>query len=95
MKPKYRFYEVVKVATEFKYREVAGLQGVILGMSQNGQDMWGYAVSIDELDETWDILETDLEFTGIIHTRDDYYDKLVMKVLVDPITGEGEIKSIT
>ncbi len=91
MAAKYQFYEVVRICEHCQFKEIAGLRGAVLGIAQNSQGEWGYAVSIDKLDETWDLPESDLEPTGIMRTREEYYDESSIRVVVDPKTGEGKI----
>lgn len=63
MKNKFDFYEIVKVVSpEIIYSEIYGLEGVIMGMSQNDDGSWGYAVSVNEI--AWDVNEEYLVKTG-------------------------------
>jgi hypothetical protein len=89
---KYKFYEVVRV-NEKHYRSMfVNKEGAILGMSQNEQnDMWGYTLTFDDLPETYGFEEEELEPTGKMKKREDFYDGSSVTVVVDPDTGEGRI----
>lgn len=97
-KPKYQFYEVVRInatkpdSIQRGISKVNGLEGAILGMSQDSQGIWGYAVSIYSLETVWDILEHELEPTGKMDSRDTFYDGSSISVEVNPDTGEGRLK---
>ncbi len=97
MKNLFNFYEVVKVIdnSDSKLESIFGLEGTILGMSQDEESgQWGYAVSISPINETWDIEEQFLERTGKTRKRSDFYSGETIRVKVDPKTGEGYIATI-
>jgi Immunity protein 31 len=75
MNSKFNFYEVVKVVSPASsLQTINGLEGIVLGMSVNEQGAWGYAVYISNQEETWDVMETELQATGIFQTPADFYD---------------------
>ncbi|MFQ3245975.1 MAG: hypothetical protein ACI9SP_002624 [Arenicella sp.] len=90
----YDFYEVVKVVTSrSELTEINGSEGAVLGMAQNDHGDWLYAVHILGSDEGWDVMENELVSTGKMMSREDFYDGESVVVEVDPITGEGKLKS--
>src|SRR4051794_21777343 len=92
MNPRFQFYEIVKTKLDPALpKEVIGLEGAILGMAEETDGIWGYAVHIYALDALYDIREPFLEPTGRSSSREEFYDGSVLKVLVDPETGEGKI----
>ena len=91
MKAQFQFYEIVRVAAHYEGVDVVGLEGAILGMSDDERGDWGYAVHLFTLRETWDFPESDLESTGKIGRREDFYDGSAIKVFVHPDTLEGDI----
>ncbi|ETX06705.1 Imm31 family immunity protein [Candidatus Entotheonella palauensis] len=92
MPAKFQFYEVVKVVSaKPELSEISGLTGVIMGMSENEDGHFGYAVSIFDVDEGWCAMEEDLISMGTYMRREDFYDGSSVRVRVDPETGEGHI----
>lgn len=92
MQPKYQFYEIVRVTTQLpKLNKIAGMEGAILGRSEESIGNWGYAVYIYSLQETWDVPENALEATGRMDRRETFYDGASISVRVDPETGEGKL----
>ena len=92
MSNKFQFYEVVKVVSvNPKLSEIAGKFGAILGMAQNDDGTWGYSVHVFNEEDGWDVMESDLEATGKIMRREDFYDGSSIRIRVDPETGEGSI----
>jgi hypothetical protein len=91
MASKYQFYEIVRVSEQCVREQVAGLEGVILGMAQDEQGRWSYAVHLYELGESWHLFEDELEPTGRMSSREEFYDGTHITVVVDPETGEGRI----
>jgi hypothetical protein len=87
MKSKYEFYEIVKV----RAGSVAGLEGAVLGKAQGESGEWYYAIHIYSKEISFSIPEEDLEPTGRFDKRETFYDGTVIKVKVDPKTGEGSI----
>ena len=85
MGAKYKFYEIVRIITG----ENTGKEGAIMGMAQDDDGLWGYAVHVYEDSIVWDYLETDLESTGKMDKRESFYSGETIKVYVDPETGEG------
>lgn len=92
MEPKFRFFEIVRVAVQHSGRApYDGLEGAVLGMSRDVNGTWGYAVHIYQFDHTVDLTESELESTGRMAREEDFYDGTVIKVLVDPDTLEGRL----
>ncbi len=87
----FQFYEIVKVSYKCEIPELVGLEGTVLGMAQNDQGEWGYAISIHDLDECWDLMEEELESTGRMNRRENFYDGTHIRARVDLETGEGKI----
>lgn len=72
--PKFQFYEVVRLApTRSEQKALAGGEGVVLGMAANEAGEWSYAVSVTGTDSTRSFEEEDLESTGRIRTREEFY----------------------
>ena len=91
--PKFKFYEIVRVknTTFSKKNGIHNLEGTILGMVEGENHNWFYAVQLHKDDEGWDLPENLLEPTGKMDKRENYYDESVIKVKVNPDTGDGEI----
>jgi hypothetical protein len=89
--PKYQFYEIVRVGKHCRHRQLIGREGAILGMSQNEQGIWGYAVALQPSGECWDLVEDNLESTGRMERRETFYDGTSVTVTVNPQTSEGEV----
>ena len=90
MKNKFNFYEVIKILDLDKdLKEIHGLEGTVLGMSQDDDGAWGYAVSVKN--ECWDISETNMVSTGKFSKREDFYPGDTVKVIVNE-KGKGELK---
>ncbi|HEU5012187.1 MAG TPA: Imm31 family immunity protein [Roseiflexaceae bacterium] len=91
MNPRYQFYEVVRVGPTCPHTQLVGLEGVILGMSQEDSGAWGYAVMLRISGTCWDLRETDLEFTGVMESRASIYDGTKITVRIDPTSGDSTI----
>ena len=92
MEAKYQFYEKVRVSERCtRSSHLIGFQGTVLGRAENDLEEWSYAIHLDQLNETWNFLENELESTGTVARREDYYDDSNIVIKVDPITGEGQI----
>lgn len=90
--PRYQFYEVVRVQPTFSVlQHLQGLEGAVLGRSENPDGTWGYAIFIYTLNETWDLPEGFLEPTGRSDSRETFYDGTSVTVVVDPETGKGRL----
>jgi hypothetical protein len=90
--PKFMFYEIVRISRPSPgLRQNADLEGAILGMSQDDQGRWYFAVHVYELNEVQTYPETALEPTGRMDRRESFYDGTNVRVVVDPDTGEGKI----
>lgn len=82
---KFGFYEVVEICSDKKnLQSINGKLGTILGMTQNDDGPWGYAVTLDDAEEGWDIKEEVLISKGIFRKREDFYDADSITVVVDP-----------
>ncbi len=92
MNSKFKFYEVVEVASDRPaLSEINSLKGAILGMAQNSSGCWNYSVQIFETEECWDVGESELIRTGKRMKREDFYDGDSISVEVDGRTGDGKI----
>ena len=93
MEPKFKFYEVVEIASKRKQlAQINGLSGAVLGMEKNCDGDWFYAISIFETQEGWDVMEKELNSTGKMMKREDFYSEESVTVEVDLVSGEGKIK---
>lgn len=90
--PKFQFYEIVRVLSNSpELAEIHGETGSILGISEHGEPEYGYGVFIDRDDCVWSVPESNLESTGVIKQRADFYDdNVVIRVQVDA-DGHGSI----
>lgn len=97
VKPQFRFYEIVRAKSDSalcrEHSELAGLDGIILGISQ-GEHQCAYSVHFDQFDEGWFLMEDELEPTGRMDRRDRFYDGTHIRVSVDPETGEGRVVDV-
>ena len=92
MKAMYKFYEVVKViASRPELSEINGKEAAILGMTQNDSGEWSYSVQILESEDGWIVMENELQETGRMMSREDFYSGESVTVKVDPVTGEGSL----
>ena len=93
MEALYKFYEVVKIVSgRPNLAEINGEEAAILGMAENDDGQWCYAVHILGSEEGWDIMESELQPTGCMMSREDFYDGDSVTVEVDLLTGEGKFK---
>jgi hypothetical protein len=93
MKSKFDYYEIVKIketVLTIKNR-IKGLKGAVLGMAEDENHKWGYAIHIYNLDECWDLPEECLESMGEFTSREEFYDGTSIHVKVDTKTGEGKV----
>lgn len=82
---KFAFYEVVEIHPERPaLREIEGLRGVVLGMVENDQGSWIYAIHILSSEESWDVCESEMVSIGEFMTREDFYDGGAIKVELGP-----------
>lgn len=88
---KFNFYEIVSVVSKSeKLHDHYGKEGTILGMAENDDGTWGYAVFFGDI--TCDIEENALISTGKFSNRESFYsDENIVKVIVDD-TGKGTLK---
>ena len=85
MDAKYRFYEVVQIADNCdRLKQLAGLEGAVMGMAQDEDGSWGYAVFIYQLGESWHVLEAELQPTGRMDRRESFYDGTPVVVIWHP-----------
>jgi len=94
MSARLSFYEVVQIKSDrTALSEINGLSGAILGMAQNDDGDWVYAVHIFDTEDSWDIREVELAPTGKVMSRSDFYDEDdVVQIEVDPDSREGKLK---
>ena len=93
MTAKFSFYEVVEILPgRPAIAPVIGQRGAILGMAQCDDGRWVYAVQMLESGEGWDVEESELASTGVMMTREDFYEGDSISVEVDAETGEGRTK---
>ena len=95
MKSKFDFYEVVRIhSNDIKHQQFNGHLGIIRGKVQNEKTgKWIYGVSIHEknYESIHRFYECHLQKTGQKTNPKDYESGEVVKIRVDPKTGEGEI----
>ena len=88
MEAKFTFYEIVRVISYTR----PGSEGAVLGMAQNDDGLWYYAIALyDDSNLVWNFREDELEPTGRHDRRESFYDEASIRVRVDPETGEGWI----
>ena len=91
---KFDFFEIVKVNSKYtRDTGIVGLEGTVLGMAENDDGVWGYAVHLDKFNRLWDFMEWQLEPTGRKDDPKKFYDGTSIKVKVDPKTGKGSIST--
>lgn len=79
----FAFYEEVRVKPDRAgLEEIAGELGAVLGSSQDGE-CWSYVILIYSRGVTWGAGEDDLVSTGLIRTREEFYDGAVVRVSKD------------
>lgn len=90
--PRFDNFEVVRIRTSNFTREleIAGTEGVILGVSQEGEGPIHYAVSIFGLDRGVMVAEEDIEPTGRRVAEEDIYDGTSIRVTDEGRLVEGE-----
>lgn len=91
MPNRFDFYEVVVFKDSAPLPEkLKRTQGVIMGMAEDANGNWEYAVQIaDDDNECWQLDEANLEATGKKLSRGEVYPGDSELVRVDPDTGEG------
>ena len=91
LKPRFQFYEIVRVASsDPELTEIHVERGAILGVSENDNGTFGYAVFIYRDEICWDLAEGELEATGVFSRREEFYDGTSIRVRVDE-QGRGWI----
>jgi Immunity protein 31 len=88
--PRFRYYEVVvvRITPETCKDQIAGKRGAVMGISlpeANGRPVT-YAIGSYDFDETYVVSEDELDPTGKIDRRDDFYSGESMRV-----SQEGEL----
>jgi hypothetical protein len=78
-------FDIVRVRTTptTVARETAGLEGVVLGASEDGGVVVAYAVHLYDHDQVWMIRAEDLEPTGRRDRRENFYDGASTRVSFD------------
>ncbi|WP_010304091.1 Imm31 family immunity protein [Candidatus Odyssella thessalonicensis] len=93
LRSRFDFYEVVRVRSNLpEYVRIDNLLGTVLGMSQDSEGRWAYALEIEDSDEAWMVWEECLISCNEFKNREDFYSNSSLKVVVDPKTGEGQLK---
>jgi hypothetical protein len=88
----FQFYEIVRIREGLPgMQKYGGLEGAILGMAQEADGSWGYAVSLYSDGFTYDVTDREIESTGRMDRRESFYDGTSVRVSVDSETGEGSI----
>jgi hypothetical protein len=67
------FYQEVEVWSGSKLAQYRGLKGVVMGISEEDQIVYGYAVLLHGMDQTTYFDKDDLIPTGVRYSRDDFY----------------------
>jgi hypothetical protein len=89
---RFQYYEIVRIREGLPGKqELGGLEGAILGMSQEANGSWGYAVSLYSDGYTYHVTDCEIEPTGRMDRRESFYDGTSVRVSVDLETGEGSI----
>jgi hypothetical protein len=82
--PRFAFYEIVRVRDTPKNRScgIAGAEGAVLGIAptEEGVHEASYAVSLYGREESWSLSENDLEPTGRMARREDFYSGFHIRV---------------
>jgi hypothetical protein len=87
---KIRFYEKVKVISSQRFPEYIGNTGVVLGISEDETRVYSYSVFFPNEPEGISFLPAELEGTGEIVDRSEFYDESDrLRVRVDD--GEGSV----
>ena len=80
--PRFVYFEVVEVQStpETLRLGYAGSVGAVLGIGENGDGSYGYAVALDGREEAVDFAEEELAATGEHRSREDYYSGDVLRI---------------
>jgi len=70
---KIEFYQEVKVVPEAKKGEYVGCKGVVLGISEENEIIYGYSVILHGKETTVYFDKDDVEPTGLVFKREDFY----------------------
>jgi len=91
MAAKFAFFEVVRIVTdEPEFLEIVGQEGTVLGMVEDEDGHWIYAVSINDGEAWTGLYEAHLETTGKHRKREEIYSGESVRVVVDE-KGRGKI----
>mgnify|MGYP002713067735 CR=1 FL=1 len=92
-KSKFDFYEIVIVNTNNpKKSKLNGEKGAILGITENKDHLFFYAVHLYQDSITYSFDENELEKTGEFDCRESFYSGNSVTVIVNE-KGEGNFKS--
>ncbi|OOE71293.1 Imm31 family immunity protein [Salinivibrio sp. ML290] len=93
MQALYEFFEVVKItSSDSAFAEVKGQEAVILGMTPDDTGHWFYSVQITDTEEVWSLSENDIESTGKVLKKENFYYGDSVTVRVGHQSGEGYLK---
>lgn len=88
MAAKFEFLEVVTASVDrVEITEVDGMEGTILGMAENDDGEWGYAVHFDAMGITYYLMEDEMLHTGKYRKQEEFYDGSAARVRVGPHHG--------
>lgn len=74
MKPKFEFYEIVRITkADGNASPLAGREGVVLGRVEDENGNWFYTLDVSGSQSTWSFHEYALATTGKHAKRADYY----------------------
>ena len=89
-KPPIAFYEKVLVLDTAEDLEIRGKYGWMLGVSADDELIYDYQIHFDEFDMGYGVKPEDLEGTGEIAPREQFYSGESIRVRVDEY-GRGHI----
>jgi hypothetical protein len=88
---KLRFYEKVVVLKCDDFPDYVGGAGYVLGMGDEAAAPFGYAVLLDATDRVCCFDEDELQGTGEIAPRSQFYDDDAPPIRVRVVDGKGEL----
>lgn len=89
-KNKFNFYEIVQiVSADLELSEINSKEGAIVGMAQNDDGSWGYAVSV--ADECWCISENDLVSLNRYAKEEDLYPEESIRTPITPDHSKNKV----
>jgi hypothetical protein len=87
--PRFKFYEVVRVSSgDPELDEINGEVGAILGRAELPGGGFEYGVFVYRDEICWTVAEADLVTTGVVKSRESFYDGSSIRVRVD-VKGKG------